>query len=103
MVKSSWCFVQLMWTRCEHLTQKQSVLSACNISSSVHFEMLIICSFQACFHVIFNHPITKSALNILSYAKWLVSNYCCTFLVSNSPTLLCLRNRCFTFTLFNFL
>ena len=30
-------------------------------STSVHFEMLIICSFQVCFHVIFNHPYSKSA------------------------------------------
>ena len=45
----------------------------------------------------------KSAPNILSYAMWLVSNYCCTFLVSNSPTLLRLWNRCFTFTLYLYL
>ena len=33
------------------------------------FEMMIISPFQVCFHVIFNHLSSKSALNILSYAS----------------------------------
>ena len=60
-----WCshgvFVQLMWTRCDHLIQNQSVLSACSFSTSVHFERLIICSFLVLFHVICNHLSSKSA------------------------------------------
>ena len=71
--------------------------------TSVHLKKLFLWAFSnlvPCHLQIF---FFKSAPNILSYVMWLNSNCCCTFYVSSSPTLLRLRNRCFTFTLFKFL
>src|SRR3954471_8331266 len=102
MVMSMWCFMQLIWRGCETSSHINcfSYLVSCQLLcmlTSDHLNHSKVLSMPSSIPFIF-----KPAPNMLSYAMWLDSIFCCTFLVSNSPTLLRLRNRCLLFTLLNF-
>src|SRR4051812_40687815 len=90
IVMSSCCFVQVMKSRCGHLVQEHSDLSAYKIFNFSAFENVVHLIFSYLFHVTFFLQVSP---NILSYAMWLAPNCCCTFYVSISPTLLRLRNH----------
>src|SRR4051812_24152588 len=100
MVMPMWCFVQLKWTWCDtpsHIKpaflffaffQLQCILKYC---SSDHASV-VPCHLQ----------IFASSNQPLAYCHmqggWVLFLFC-IFLVSNSSTLLHLRNQSFTFTL----
>src|SRR4051812_26766784 len=85
-------------TRSDHLVQKLSDLSACNISTSVHLK----CCSSDLFKSVPSHLLSSS--QPLAYCH-MHSVWPQTFVapscVSISPTLLRLRNHCFTFMYLN--
>src|SRR3954464_7148078 len=66
-------------TKCDHLVQGLSNLLPATISTPVLLELLFILSSQSC-SMSSSDLLLQVSPSILSYAKWLASISCCTFL-----------------------
>ena len=99
MVRFSWCVVQLMNSRCVHLSQELANLLPTTISTSVLLKLLFILIFHSCSMSSF----LKSALTYCYMQQGWFPTVVAPIHVSISSTLLRLRNLYFTFMLFKFL
>src|SRR3954463_15926090 len=90
-----------MKSRCVHLNQELSNLLPTTISTLVHLKLLFILSSQSCSMSSLILLLLQVSPNILSYAKWLASISCCTFLSVKFTDTTPSPESLFTFTLFN--